>query len=109
MTRIFGLKRGEVTGEWRKLHKEELNDLYSSPNIDRVINREEWGGWGKWFIWQRGEVYARLWWGNPRERDRLENPGLDGRIIIRWIFRKWNVGAWTGSSRLRIWRVGGHF
>ena len=35
--RIFGPKKDKVTGEWRKLHKEELNDLYSSPNIDRVI------------------------------------------------------------------------
>jgi len=34
---IFGSKRGEVTGEWRKLHKEELNDLYCSPNIVRMI------------------------------------------------------------------------
>ena len=35
--RIFGFKRDEVTGEWRKLHNEEFNDLYSSPNIVRVI------------------------------------------------------------------------
>jgi len=35
--RIFGPKRGEGTGEWRKLHNKELNDLYSSPNIVRVI------------------------------------------------------------------------
>jgi hypothetical protein len=38
LRRIFGPKRDEVTGEWRKLHKEELNDLYSSPTIVRVIN-----------------------------------------------------------------------
>jgi len=37
LRRIFGLKRDEVTGEWRKIHNEELNDLYSSPNIVRVI------------------------------------------------------------------------
>ena len=37
LRRIFGPKRDEVTGEWRKLHNEELNDLYSSPNIIRVI------------------------------------------------------------------------
>jgi hypothetical protein len=37
LKRIFGLKRDEVTGEWRKLHNEELHDLYSSPTIVRVI------------------------------------------------------------------------
>jgi len=38
LRRIFGAKRDEVRGEWRKLHNEELNDLYCSPNIVRVIN-----------------------------------------------------------------------
>jgi hypothetical protein len=36
-------------------------------------------------------------WGNVRERDQLEDPSVDGRIILRWIFRKWVVGAWAGS------------
>jgi len=42
------------------------------------------------------------------ERDRLEEPGVDGRIILRWIFRKWDVGAWNGSSWLQIGKGGGH-
>jgi hypothetical protein len=37
-----------------------------------------------------------VWWGNLREKDHLENPGVDRRIILRWIFRKWDMGAWTG-------------
>jgi hypothetical protein len=41
LRRIFGAKRDEVTGEWRKLHNEQLYDLYSSPNITRTINEEE--------------------------------------------------------------------
>jgi hypothetical protein len=40
----------------------------------------------------RGEVYTRFWRGNVRERDHLEDPGVDGRIILRWIFRKWDGG-----------------
>ena len=47
-------------------------------------------------------------WGKLRERDHLENPGVEGRVIFRWIFRKWDVGLWTGSSWLRIGTGGGH-
>ena len=43
-----------------------------------------------------------------RERGHLEDPGVDKRIIVRWIFRKWNVGAWTGSNWLWIGTGGGH-
>ena len=50
----------------------------------------------------------RVWWGNLRERDHLGNPGVDGRIILRWIFMKWDVGVWTGSFWLRIGTGGGH-
>jgi hypothetical protein len=51
------------------------------------------------------EVYAGYWWGNLKERGHLEDPGLDVRIILRWIFRKCDVVAWTGSSWLRLWTV----
>ena len=44
LRRIFGPKRDEVTGEWRKLHKDELNDLYFSPNIVQLIKKNECGG-----------------------------------------------------------------
>jgi len=51
---------------------------------------------------------CRVWWGSLRERDHLGDPGVDVRIISRWIFRKWNVGVWTGSSWLRIGTGGGN-
>ena len=40
--------------------------------------------------------YPGVWWGNVGERDHSENPGVDGRIILRLMFKKWDVGAWTG-------------
>jgi len=46
LRRIFGLKRDKVTGEWRKLHNEELHDLYCSPNIVRVIKSRRMKSWG---------------------------------------------------------------
>jgi len=56
----------------------------------------------------RGEAYAGFQWGNLRGRDYLGDSGIDGRIILRWIFRKWDVGVWTVSSGLRIGTGGGH-
>jgi hypothetical protein len=54
--------------------------------------------------------YVNLWFWleNLRETDHLVDPGVDGRIIVRRIFRKWDVGVWTGLSSLRIERVDGH-
>jgi len=40
-----------------------------------------------------GGAYIGFWWGNLRERGQLGDPGIDGRIILRWIFRKWDVGS----------------
>jgi len=53
-------------------------------------------------------VNAVFWWGNLRERDHLKDSGVDGRLIVRWIFRNRDVGVWTGSSWLRIGTGGGH-
>jgi len=56
----------------------------------------------------RGLAYAGFWLGNLKERDHLGDPGVDVRIILRWIFRKLDVGVWTGSSWLWIGKGAGH-
>jgi hypothetical protein len=86
--RIFEPKRDEMTWEWRKLHNEELNDLYSLPNIVPVIKSRRKGRAGE-RVSGRGEAYTGFWWGNLRERDHLGDPAINGRIILRWICRKW--------------------
>jgi hypothetical protein len=104
LRRIFGPRRDEVTGEWRRLH----NDLYSSPNIVRVIKsrRMRWAGHVERVGKGRG-VY-RVLVGKPEGRRRWGDPGVGGKIILRWIFRKWDVGLRTGLSWLRIGTGGGH-
>jgi len=69
--------------------------------------RMRWGGTCSAYG-GRGEAYTGFWWGNLRERGHLGDPGVDGRIILRWIFRKWDVGVWTGSSWLGIGADGRH-
>ena len=49
-----------------------------------------------------------FWWGNLGDRDPLEEPDVNGSIILRWIFRKWDVVASAGSIWLRIGTGGGH-
>ena len=78
-----GLKRDNVTGEWRTLDNEELNDLYSSPNIVRVIKSRRMRWAGHVACMGRGEANTGFWWGNLRERGHLEDPGVNGMINIK--------------------------
>ena len=91
-----------------------LNDLYSSPNIIWVIKslRMRWAGHvGRM---GRGEVHVGFWWENLRESERLEYPGIDGSMILKWVFQMWD-GALTGLIWLRtgtggrlLWTFGFH-
>ena len=108
LRRIFGPKREDVTGEWRKLHNEELNDLYCSPNIVLVMKSRRLSCAGHVARMGERRGVCRILVGKPEGKRPLGNRGVDGGIIFRWIFRKWNARVWTGSSWLRIGTGGGH-
>jgi len=77
LSRIFGSMRDEVTGKWRRLHNEELNDLYSSPNTMPVIkSRRRWGGHVAPMCEDRGCIGCC--WGNRRERDHWGDQDVNG-------------------------------
>ena len=109
LRRIFGPRRSEVTGEWRRLHNEELNDLYSSLNIVWVIKsrRLRWAGHVAHMGEERGCIGSC--WGNRREGDCWVDLDVDGWIILRRVSRRWDVGIWTGLGWPRIETGGGRF
>jgi len=90
LKRLFVPKRDEVTGEWRKLYTEEINDLYSSPNIARVIKskRMRWAGNVARMVEGRG-VYRLL----------VEKP--DGRRPLGRPRRRWK-----GNMKMDLWKLG---
>jgi len=79
---IFGVKKDEVTGEWRKLRNEELNDVYCSPDVVPVIKSRRMRRAGHVARMGRGELYTGFWWGNQRESDHWGDLGVDGWIIL---------------------------
>jgi len=105
--RIFGPRGDEVTGEWRRLHNEELNDLYSSPNIVRVIKsrRMRWAGHVARISEKRGEY--RILVGKPEGRRPLGRPRRRWVDNIRMDLQEVGLGMWTGLGWPRIETGGG--
>jgi hypothetical protein len=103
LRRILGPKGGEVTGEWRKLHNEELRDLYSSPSIIRIIRpRIRWAR----HVARMGEKRNayRLLVGKPEGKRSLERPRRRcvDNTVLRLILERWDWVMWTGLVWLRI-------
>jgi len=108
LRRIFGPRRDEVTGEWRKLHNEELNDLYCSPNIVRVIKwrRMRWTGHVARMGVERGVYWVLV--GKPEGRRPLGRPRRRWVDNIRMVLQE--VGCvymdWIGLAQDRDrWRT----
>jgi len=103
LRRIFGPKRDKVTGEWRRLHNEELNDLYSSPNIARVIKSRgmRWTG----YVARMGEerVVYRVLVGKPEGRRLLGKPRRRWVDNIRMDLQEVGCGYmdWIGLAQDR--------
>jgi len=108
LRRIFGPRRDEVTEEWRRLHNEELNDLYSSPNIVWVIKsrRMRWAGHVACMGEERG-VY-RVLVGKPKGRRSLGRPRRRWMVNIRMDLQEVVCGYmdWIGLAQDRVrWRT----
>jgi hypothetical protein len=84
LRRIIGPKRDEVAGGWRKLHNEELHNLYSSPSIIRLIKsrRMRWAGHAA------GGMHIGYWWESQKEGDHWEDQDIDGWTILKWILER---------------------
>jgi hypothetical protein len=108
LRRVFGPKRDEVTGEWRELHNEELNDLYSLPNIVRVVKSRKmrWAG----HVARMGEERGvhRVLVGKHEGKKPLGRPRRRWEYYIMMDAQELEVVVGTGWSWLRIGTGGGH-
>ena len=79
-----------------KMYKNSYH--YTGKSILKFYASSYMYGRGMWRVWGRGDVFTGFWWGNLRERDHWGDPDVDGRIILRWIFGKWEGVVGTGWS-----------
>jgi hypothetical protein len=102
LRRIFGPKRDEVTGEWRKLHKGELHNLYTIPDIIRQFK-------SRIMRWARhvtrmgeGRKLHRVLVAKPEGKNFLGRPRHHGRLGLEWTLGTLSGGTWSGFTLLRI-------
>ena len=109
LRRIFGPKRDEVTKEWRKLHHEELNDLYCSSNIVRVMKSRRMRLAGHVARMGERRGVSRVLVGKPGWKRTLGRPSHRWEVNNKMDLQEEGFWVWTGSSWLRIGTGGEHF
>jgi hypothetical protein len=107
LRRIFGPTRDEVTGEWRKLHSGELQNLYSSPDIIRQIKSRRMRWAGHVARMAEGRNVYRVLAGKPEGKRPHERPRRNGRMGSKWTLGRLVGGLWYGLTWLRIGITGG--
>jgi hypothetical protein len=107
LRRIFGVKKDEVTGQWRKLHSVKFHNLYLSQDIIRQIKsrRMRWAG----HVASMGEGRNVYWVlvGKPEGKYHLEDQGINGRVGSKWTLSRLAGRVWSGFTWLRVGTVGG--
>jgi hypothetical protein len=88
LRRIFGPKRDEETGGWRKPHNKELYNLYSSPSTIRMIKSRRMRWVGHAARMGRKEIRIGYWWERQKERDHWEDQDVGGWTILKWILQR---------------------
>ena len=87
LKKVFGRKKEDVVGNWRKLLTEEVYNLPSKLNITRAIESINLIWTGRVTHMERREIYTGFWWGNVKEKDRLEDVGVDKRVMLKRILQ----------------------
>jgi hypothetical protein len=96
---VFGAEREEVTGDWRRLHNEELHDFNWSPNITREITSSCVRWVGHVACMGRRKMYTEFWWGKLKERHYLKKQGITDRIILKCTIKSWEGVDWINLAQ----------
>jgi hypothetical protein len=100
LRRMSGSEREEVTGEWRKMHSEELHNLYYSTDIIRLIKSRRMRCAGHVARMGEGRNVYRFWWESPRDKDHLKDQDVGGKMGSKWTLGRLVGGCGVDSPGL---------